>query len=30
LWDEIRPKLPLMVELSVAETTSSRCVYRGS
>lgn len=29
LWHELRPRLPLLVELSVAETSSSRCIYRG-
>jgi 6-pyruvoyltetrahydropterin/6-carboxytetrahydropterin synthase len=29
LWREIQPRLPLLVELSIAETASSRCIYRG-
>ena len=29
LWDRLRPSLPLLVELEVAETPASRCVYRG-
>lgn len=29
LWDRLRVTLPLMVELQVAETPTSRCVYRG-
>lgn len=29
LWQEIRPHLPLMVELTVSETPTSRCTYRG-
>ena len=29
LWDRVRPSLPVLVELQVAETVSSRCVYRG-
>ena len=29
IWQHLAPKLPLMVELSVSETPSSRCTYRG-
>ncbi|HVK76904.1 MAG TPA: 6-carboxytetrahydropterin synthase QueD [Kofleriaceae bacterium] len=29
LWDRVRPSLPVLVEIQVAETVSSRCVYRG-
>jgi len=29
LWERIRPGLPGLVSLTVAETRSSRCVYRG-
>jgi len=29
LWERIRPGLPLMVEIMVAETPQARCVYRG-
>jgi 6-pyruvoyltetrahydropterin/6-carboxytetrahydropterin synthase len=29
LWDRLKPGLPLLVELIVAETPASRCVYRG-
>jgi 6-pyruvoyltetrahydropterin/6-carboxytetrahydropterin synthase len=29
LWRALKPRLPLLVELSVSETASSRCVYRG-
>ncbi len=29
LWDRLRPSLPILVELQVAETASSRCIYRG-
>lgn len=29
LWQKLRPALPPLVELIVAETPSSRCVYRG-
>ncbi len=28
-WDRLRPTLPLLVEVAVSETESSRCVYRG-
>jgi 6-pyruvoyltetrahydropterin/6-carboxytetrahydropterin synthase len=30
LWARVRASLPLLVEVQVAETTTSRCVYRGS
>jgi 6-pyruvoyltetrahydropterin/6-carboxytetrahydropterin synthase len=29
MWDRIKPNLPQLVELTVSETPSSRCVYRG-
>ena len=29
LWRKLKPSLPVLVEVGVAETTSSRCVYRG-
>ena len=29
LWDRMRPTLAQLVEVHVAETESSRCVYRG-
>jgi 6-pyruvoyltetrahydropterin/6-carboxytetrahydropterin synthase len=29
MWERLKPGLPQLVELSVAETPSSRCVYRG-
>lgn len=29
LWQNIKPALPLMVELSVSETPDSCCIYRG-
>ena len=29
MWHEIHPQLPLMVELTVSETPTSRCTYRG-
>ncbi|MFT3700462.1 MAG: 6-carboxytetrahydropterin synthase QueD [Kofleriaceae bacterium] len=28
-WDRIRPTLPLLVEVVVSETESSKCIYRG-
>ena len=30
IWDRLKPKLPLLVEIVVAETCMSRCVYRGN
>jgi 6-pyruvoyltetrahydropterin/6-carboxytetrahydropterin synthase len=30
LWNAIRATLPVLVEVQVAETTSSRCIYRGA
>ena len=29
IWDRLKPQLPQLVEISVAETCMSRCVYRG-
>jgi 6-pyruvoyltetrahydropterin/6-carboxytetrahydropterin synthase len=29
IWDRLKPSLPLLVELHVAETPTSHCVYRG-
>jgi 6-pyruvoyltetrahydropterin/6-carboxytetrahydropterin synthase len=29
IWDRLKPKLPLLTEIVVAETCLSRCVYRG-
>ena len=29
IWKRLKPKLPLMTEIVVAETCQSRCVYRG-
>ncbi|MCG8416676.1 MAG: 6-carboxytetrahydropterin synthase QueD [Proteobacteria bacterium] len=29
LWREIKPGLPLLIELAVSETENSRCIYRG-
>lgn len=28
-WERLRPTLPQLVEVIVAETESSRCIYRG-
>jgi len=30
IWDRLKPCLPLLTEISVAETCMSECVYRGS
>ena len=30
IWNRLRPELPLLIEVSVAETCTARCVYRGS
>jgi 6-pyruvoyltetrahydropterin/6-carboxytetrahydropterin synthase len=30
LWGKMKPGLGILVEVQVAETTSSRCVYRGA
>ena len=30
IWDRLKPKLPLLIEVVVAETCTARCVYRGS
>jgi 6-pyruvoyltetrahydropterin/6-carboxytetrahydropterin synthase len=29
IWKKLKPKLPLLTEVVVAETCSARCVYRG-
>src|SRR2546430_3772710 len=29
IWERLRPKLPLLSEVIIAETCLSRCVYRG-
>ena len=29
IWDRLRPGLPLLTEVVVAETCTARCVYRG-
>lgn len=30
IWRELKPRLPLLVEVVVAETCTARCVYRGA
>ena len=29
IWERLKPKLPLLSEVIVAETCTARCVYRG-
>jgi len=29
IWQKLRPRLPLLTEVVVAETCTARCVYRG-
>lgn len=29
IWDRLKPSLPLLAEVVVAETCQSRCIYRG-
>ena len=29
IWDQLKPSLPLLAAIEVAETCQSRCVYRG-
>jgi 6-pyruvoyltetrahydropterin/6-carboxytetrahydropterin synthase len=29
IWKHLKPKLPLLTEIVVAETCTARCVYRG-
>ena len=29
IWQQLRPKLPLLTEVIIAETCTSRCAYRG-
>ena len=29
IWQKLKPKLPLLSEVAVAETCTARCVYRG-
>jgi 6-pyruvoyltetrahydropterin/6-carboxytetrahydropterin synthase len=30
IWKKLKPKLPLLTEITVAETCTAKCVYRGS
>jgi 6-pyruvoyltetrahydropterin/6-carboxytetrahydropterin synthase len=30
IWDRLKPQLPLLTEVAVAETCTARCVYRGN
>lgn len=29
LWERIAPRLPIVVEIEIAETRDARCIYRG-
>ncbi len=29
IWDRLKPRLPQLTEVAVAETCTARCVYRG-
>jgi 6-pyruvoyltetrahydropterin/6-carboxytetrahydropterin synthase len=29
IWDQLKPRLPLLTEIVVAETCTARCIYRG-
>ena len=29
IWERLKPKLPTLIEVIVAETCTARCVYRG-
>jgi 6-pyruvoyltetrahydropterin/6-carboxytetrahydropterin synthase len=29
IWNRLKPRLPLLTEVVVAETCTARCVYRG-
>jgi 6-pyruvoyltetrahydropterin/6-carboxytetrahydropterin synthase len=29
IWDQLKPRLPILTEIVVAETCTARCVYRG-
>ena len=29
IWNQLKPNLPLLAEVEVAETCTARCVYRG-
>jgi len=30
IWERVKPTLPLLIEVVVAETCTARCVYRGA
>src|SRR5512140_2513906 len=30
IWEHLKPALPLLTEVAVAETCTARCVYRGA
>jgi 6-pyruvoyltetrahydropterin/6-carboxytetrahydropterin synthase len=30
IWEKLKPRLPLLTEVVVAETCTARCIYRGS
>ena len=30
IWERVKPTLPLLIEVVVAETCTARCVYRGT
>jgi 6-pyruvoyltetrahydropterin/6-carboxytetrahydropterin synthase len=30
IWDRLKPRLPMLTEVVVAETCTARCVYRGT
>ena len=29
IWERLKPQLPLLTEIAVAETCAARCIYRG-
>jgi len=29
IWQKLKPQLPMLIEVAVAETCTARCVYRG-
>lgn len=29
IWNQLKPRLPLLTEIVIAETCTSRCIYRG-
>ena len=30
IWKKLKPKLPLLTEVVIAETCTARCIYRGA